>query len=159
MDVRIKLYRKIEVGRKQLAYMQDEDVFRDFLRENIGKHSRKDMTVKELERLVSLLGGAGATFTAPAKKRAAKKTDEKVIRGGERSDFLQLTSDMPFYKEKRQMLAIWRKLGYNLASLDTRVKRAFGVDAFVWLKEGEHIRTLLSDLQRREKAFDKKAHA
>ena len=41
-------------------------------------------------------------------------------------------------------------------SLDTRVKRAFGCHCFVWLKDGKQISILLSDLQRREKAFEKK---
>ena len=63
---------------------------------------------------------------------------------------------MPYAREKRQILAIWRKLGYSMTSLDTRVKRAFGVHCFVWLQNGEQISTLLSDLQRREKAFEKK---
>lgn len=63
---------------------------------------------------------------------------------------------MPYAAEKRQIAAIWRKLGYALPSLDTRVKRAFGVDFFAWLKDGEQIRRLLADLERREKAFDKK---
>lgn len=66
---------------------------------------------------------------------------------------------MPYAREKRQILAIWRKLGYSMTSLDTRVKRAFGTHCFVWLQNGEQISTLLSDLQRREKAFDKRQRA
>ena len=66
---------------------------------------------------------------------------------------------MPYAREKRQILATWRKLGYSMTSLDTRVKRAFGIHCFVWLQNGEQISTLLSDLQRREKAFEKKRKA
>ena len=73
-----------------------------------------------------------------------------------RPDWIEITDAMPFAAEKRQILAIWRKLGYSMTSLDTRVKRAFGVPYFVWLRNGEQVSTLLSDLQRREKAFDKK---
>lgn len=46
-----------------------------------------------------------------------------------------------------------------MTSLDTRVKRAFGCHCFAWLKDGEQISILLSDLQRREKAFKKKRKA
>ena len=63
---------------------------------------------------------------------------------------------MPYAAEKRQILAIWRKLGYSMNSLDTRVKRAFGVPVFVWVQSRDQLSTLLSDLQRREKAFDRK---
>lgn len=73
-----------------------------------------------------------------------------------RPDWIEITDDMPFAAEKRQILAIWRKLGYSMTSLDTRVKRAFECPYFVWLKDGKQISTLLSDLQRREKAFEKK---
>ena len=66
---------------------------------------------------------------------------------------------MPFAAEKRQILAIWRKLGYSMTSLNTRCKRAFGVELFVWMQNGKQISTLLSALQRREKAFDKKQKA
>ena len=66
---------------------------------------------------------------------------------------------MPYAAEKRQILAIWRKLGYSMTSLDTRCKRAFNVPLFVWMQNGDQISILLSDLQRRERAFDKKRKA
>lgn len=43
-----------------------------------------------------------------------------------------------------------------MASLDTRVKRASGVHCFVWLQNEEQVPTLLSDLQYREEAFERK---
>lgn len=36
---------------------------------------------------------------------------------------------------------------------------AFGIPVFVWMQDFGQLSTLLSDLQRREKAFDKKAGA
>ena len=79
--------------------------------------------------------------STPAEREAASVSGERVP---------------PFAAEKRQILAIWRKLGYSMTSLDTRVRRAFGCPCFVWLKNEEQISTLLSDLQRREKAFDRR---
>ena len=74
-----------------------------------------------------------------------------------RADWIEITDSMPFAKEKREILAIWHKLGYTMDSLDTRVKRAFGVECFEWLQDGGQISTLLSDLQRREKSRERKA--
>ena len=63
---------------------------------------------------------------------------------------------MPHAREKRAILAIWRKLGYSMTSLDTRVKREFGAEIFVWLQDGAAVSRLLTDLQRREKAFERR---
>lgn len=148
-EMRLALYRKIEVARKQIPQM-DEVAFRQLLRNEYGVDSRKDMTVRQLSRLVHLFAEMGAKYTKPPK---AKKRE---TRPHSREDWMEITDSMPFAAEKRQIAAIWRKLGYSLNSLDTRVKRAFGVHCFAWLKDGESISILLSDLQRREKSFDKK---
>ena len=49
--MRLGLYRKIEIARKQLPYM-DEETFRALLRSEFGVSSRKDMTIHQLSRLV-----------------------------------------------------------------------------------------------------------
>lgn len=149
-EQRLAMYRKIEVGRRQIPQM-DEEAFRQLLQNEFGKSSRKDMTNRELARLINILASYGAVFTS-----AKRKTQPKKALGANRGDFIEITDSMPCAAEKRQILAIWRKLGYSLSSLDTRVKRAFGEHCFIWLKNREQISTLLSDLQRREKAFDKK---
>lgn len=149
-EMRVALYRKIEVGRKQLPQM-DEEAFRQLLHNEFGVRSRKDMSVSQLSRLARILAEFGAKYTAPAKSR-----NNRVTASG-RPDFVEITDSMPYAAEKRQILAIWRKLGYSMTSLDTRVKRAFGEHRFVWLQDGEKIGILLSDLQRREKSFDRKS--
>lgn len=151
--MRLGLYRKIEIARKQLPAM-DEEAFRALLRSEFGVSSRKDMSVNQLSRLVQHFAAVhGVTYTAPAKSRNPRVTPHG------RPDFIEITDSMPYAREKRQILAIWRRLGYSMTSLDTRVKRAFGCHCFVWLQNGDHISTLLSDLQRREKAFEKKRKA
>lgn len=151
--MRLGLYRKIEVARKQLPEM-DEEAFRDLLRSKFGVGSRKDMNIHQLSRLVQLFTETyGVAYTAPAKSRNRRVTPHG------RPDWIEITDSMPFAAEKRQILAIWRKLGYSMTSLNTRCKRAFGVELFVWMQNGKQISTLLSDLQRREKAFDKKQKA
>ena len=151
--IRLGLYRKIEIARKQLPNM-DEEAFRGLLRSEYGVSSRKDMNVNQLSRLVQLFAAQyGVKYTATAKSR-----NNRVTPHG-RPDFIEITDSMPYAAEKRQILAIWRKLGYSMTSLNTRVKRAFGCHCFVWLQNGDHISTLLSDMQRREKAFEKKRKA
>ena len=151
--MRLGLYRKIEIARKQLPAM-DEEAFRALLRSEFGVSSRKDMSVNQLSRLVQHFAAVhGVTYTAPAKSRNPRVTPHG------RPDFIEITDSMPYAREKRQILAIWRRLGYSMTSLDTRCKRAFGVPVFVWMQNGEQIATLLSDLQRREKAFEKKRKA
>ena len=151
--MRLGLYRKIEIARKQLPAM-DEEAFRALLRSEFGVSSRKDMSVNQLSRLVQHFAAVhGVTYTAPAKSRNPRVTPHG------RPDFIEITDSMPYAREKRQILAIWRRLVYSMTSLDTRCKRAFGVPVFVWMQNGEQIATLLSDLQRREKAFEKKRKA
>ena len=148
-NMRLGLYRKIEIARKQLPDM-DEEAFRDRLRNEYGVSSRKEMSVSQLSRLVHDFAREGVVFTAPAKAK------NKEVRPHSRPDWVEITDSMEYAPEKRQILAIWRKLGYSVNSLDTRVKRAFGVPLFVWMKDREQLSTLLSDLQRRERTFDRK---
>ena len=148
-NMRLGLYRKIEIARKQLPDM-DEEAFRDRLRNEYGVSSRKEMSVSQLSRLVHDFAREGVVFTAPAKAK------NKEVRPHSRPDWVEITESMDYAEEKRQIAAIWRKLGYSMNSLDTRVKRAFGVPLFVWMKDREQLSTLLSDLQRRERTFDRK---
>lgn len=148
-NMRLGLYRKIEIARKQLPDM-DEEAFRERLRNEYGVSSRKDMSVSQLSRLVHDFAREGVVFTAPAKAK------NKEVRPHSRPDWVEITDSMSYAPEKRQILAIWRKLGYSMNSLDTRVRRAFGVPLFVWMKDREQLSTLLSDLQRRERTFDRK---
>lgn len=43
--------------------------------------------------------------------------------GHTRPDWIEITDSMPHAPVKRQILVIWKKLGYSMGSLDTRVKR------------------------------------
>ena len=149
-NLRIGLYRKIEVARKQLPDM-DEEAFRYLLRTQFGVESRKEMNVHQLAMLVHHFAELGVTYTAPAKAR------NKAVKPHSRPDWIEITDSMPHAQEKRQILAIWRKLGYSMTSLDTRCKRSFGVPVFVWMQDRDKISILLSDLQRREKSFDARA--
>ena len=73
-----------------------------------------------------------------------------------RPDWIEVREDDPLANEKRAILAIWKGLGYSMSSLDTRVKRNFGVESFAWLHDTRSVCMLLSDLQRRERARKRK---
>ena len=101
--MRLGLYRKIEIARKQLPAM-DEEAFRALLRSEFGVSSRKDMSVNQLSRLVQHFAAVhGVTYTAPAKSRNPRVTPHG------RPDFIEITDSMPYAREKRQILAIWRR--------------------------------------------------
>lgn len=145
-DQRKGMNAKIAIARKQLG--MDDDVYREKLRNEYSVESSKELNAHQLNSLVQKFAALGAEFTS--------KGTNKRVKPHSRPDWVEITDSMPFAAEKRQIAAIWKKLGYSMSSLDTRVKRAFGVELFVWLHDGEKLSTLLSDLQRREKAFDKK---
>ena len=147
--MRLGLYRKIEVARRQLPHM-DEATFRNILQTEYGVTSRKDMTTKQLAALVHYFARLGAEYKKPEKARNNRVTSRA------RPDFINIPDSDPYASSKRQILAIWRKLGYSMSRLDTRVKRAFDVNCLAYLDDWHSLKTLLSDLQRREKAFDLK---
>lgn len=145
---RLGLYRKIEIARKQLSEMSDDEFFRDWLEDNFGVRSRKELSVGQLSRLVTMLGTMGATYTS---KGSPAKAHPHA-----RADWIEIPSDTPHAAMKRQICTIWRKLGYNLLSLQVRVQREFNVPSILWLKDKKSLTRLLTDLQKREKAFDAK---
>lgn len=145
---RLGIYAKIAIARKQLDL--DEDTYREMLQNDFGKSSAKDLNVHELARLLQKFASLGVSFTH-------KGTNKKVTPHA-RPDWIEITDSMSFAKQKREILLIWRKLGYSMSSLDTRIKREFNCHLFVWLDKEADIKKLLCDLQSREKTFLRKQH-
>ena len=112
----------------------------------------RQIAEKELTALLRHFTECGVQFVSKTDK---KRTNTKSSPHS-RPDWINITPSMPFYSQKKQILAIWKKLGYSMTSLDTRVQREFGSYSFVWLKDEKSIIALLTDLQKRERAFDKK---
>ena len=148
---RLGLYKKIEIGRDQLPEMDDDTFFRDWLENNYGKRSRTDLSVPQLVRVVDAFAKMGAVFTSGGTN---KKSKPHV-----RPDWMEIPEGTANAPMKREICAIWRKLGYSMTSLETRVKREFGVPTLLWLHDEKKLSILLTDLQKREKAFDKKRAA
>jgi hypothetical protein len=147
------LYAKVEIARKQLPGMEDDDFFRDWMAGKFyGKRSRKDLTYPELKRLVDLLARMGAVYTS---KKDKKNRERPYVR----PDWIEIPDDDPNAAAKRAICLIWRKLGYAMTSLETRVEREFGIVSILCLHETGQLSALLTDLQKREKSFDQKRAA
>jgi phage gp16-like protein len=158
------LYAKIAIARKQLPDM-DEETYRALLGNTFrGKTSSTKLSYAELNRLVDMLADMGAVFTAKGASCAQREpSDAKRSHGNTRvtpkarPDWIEVHDGDEHGPQKRAILAIWKKLGYSMSSLETRVRREFLVESFAWLHDPDQIKRLLTDLQARERAFDRKA--
>lgn len=149
MQNRNPLYAKIAIARKQLPGLDDEDTYRDLLSNMFQKKSAKDLNFQQLSRLVEHFASLGANFTQKPKPK---------VKPHARSDYYSIANDQ-FGPMKRMICAIWHKLGYDMTSLDTRCQREFDVESFAWLRDKKQLTRLLTDMQQREKAFNKQQTA
>jgi len=153
VENRNPLYAKIEIARAQLPGMDEDDFFRDWMASRFyGKRSRKDLSFQELKRLVDLLGRMGAVY-------AGKKPQKKQARPYVRADFIEISDDDPNAPAKRMICAIWRKLGYALTGLETRIDRQTGIVTILALHDKKQLSAILTDLRKREKSFEKRAES
>lgn len=109
--------------------------------------------MKALAQLVDHLAGLGAEFTSGAATPKAKP-GYQARPAQRRSDFYEIP-DGPRARVKRYIAAMWRELGYDMVSLDTRTKREFEVEAFRWLEDEKALHRLVTDLEKRLKAKDR----
>ncbi len=144
MAARNGLLGKAHMGGKQLG--MDEETWRGMLEERYGVRSARDLSDRQLVLLVDHLAGLGAQFTS--KGRPRNKPGYRAGAASRRSEFYEIPPG-PSARTKRYIAALWRELGYDMLSLDTRVKREFGVEAFRWLEDEGALARLVQDLRRR----------
>jgi hypothetical protein len=149
MDHKKAMLAKVNIGRGQLPEYGDEDTWRDML-ENIGGNRRSSqMSEAQLARVIHFMAERGAVFTSRKQAGAAgKNAAYKAKAAQRRSDFYEIP-DGPYAPQMRKIAALWQELGYAMTSLDARVKRQFGVDAFRWLRDPAKLQTLGRDLEKR----------
>lgn len=119
-------YAKINIGCKQLGIHKH-----DLLHDKYGLESSKDLTPAQTVGLIEHLKRKGAVFTGKGGK------DFKRVKPG------------PAARQQRYILAMWNALGYDIAKLDTRVKKQFGVERFEWVTEHADLHVLITDLEAR----------
>jgi hypothetical protein len=115
-----------------------------------GKRSLRALSFQELVRLVDLLGRMGAKYTS---KGDGKRQKRPYIR----PDFIEVPDDDPNAQVKRMICAIWRRLGYSMTGLETRVERQTGILSILALQDRGQLSAILTDLRKREKSFDARA--
>ena len=145
------LYAKIAIARKQLPHL-DEDAYRELLKKEFGKESAKDLNWYQLEKLVHVLATLGASFESRGSSR--KVTAEA------RPDWISVPDDAPHASIKAPDFGdLGRSSATAWPDLETRIRRQFGTHTFAWVHDHEKFTALLTDLQKRERAFDKKGAA
>ncbi|MDR1398131.1 MAG: DUF1018 domain-containing protein [Desulfarculales bacterium] len=144
------MYAKTEIARKQLPGMGDDNFFQDWMASKFfGKRSRRNLTFDELKRMVDLLGRMGAHYTT-------NKPGGQQKRPYVRPDFIEVSDDDPNAPTKRMICAIWHKLGYSMTGLETRIGRQTGLSSILTLHDRKELSAILTDLRKREKAFERR---
>lgn len=124
---------KIHVAKKDRGL--DDDEYRTLLRDVTGKDSAADLTWQERARVLDRFMDLGW------KPKPNKRTKPKGL--------VHVPDSTPHAQQKRYLLALARKLGWSLGGLDTRCRRQFGVDKFLWLQDQGHLQTLGRDMVKR----------
>ncbi|XPV77662.1 MAG: regulatory protein GemA [Desulfovibrio sp.] len=127
---------KVHIARKQLT--MPEDAYRDMLGDLFGVESSSRLNLDQLSRLCDHFEKLGAVFT----KRATSKPKTST-------EYYHVPDGVSFADQKRFIAAMWHALGWNMKGLDTRCKKQFEVDSFVWLNSQRKLQVLAKDLQNR----------
>lgn len=128
---------KIHIAKKELGLT--DEAYRDMLHIHFGVSSAKNLLPKQVVVLLNKFRAKGwrpKTNVKNGRKGTAKSANFKEIVG-------------PDARQKRYILALWNALGYDVAKLDARCKKQFGVERFEWLKDGHDLFVLVTDLRAR----------
>lgn len=127
---------KIHMGKKQLGL--DDETYRAMLNDMFGVTTAAKLNFKQRYRLMRHMEERGAVFASKSKP-TAKPTE----------DFYVIPDGAPHVQQKRYILALWKKLGWKMSGIDTRMKKQFGVESFIWLKDQASLQTITKDLVSR----------
>lgn len=130
------LLAKVHIGKKALG-MADGD-YRAVLDARYGVGSAGDLTLRQLDDLVSYFEKQGVEYPEPG---------QRAKRPGKR--FYEVPDGVHFDRQKRLIAAMWCALGWNMSGLDARCARQFKVAKFLWLKDQGQLQTLAKDLHNR----------
>ncbi len=137
MSNRRALLAKVHIALKDLGI--DDAAYRGVLAELFGKKSAKDLSDKQLVALCEHFTRRGWE---------PKRKTSKGVKPA-RKDFYEIPKGVGLERIKKYIAGLWKMLGYELAGLDTRVKKQFGVDKFLWLDDMAALQILAKDLWNR----------
>ena len=135
---------KIHMGKKQLGL--DDETYRVMLDEMFGVTSAGKLNSKQRYRLIRHMEERGAVFVSKNEKNSHAQT-KKVQRT--KNDFYAIPDGVPFVSQKRYLLVLWKKLGWKLSGVDTRMKRQYGIESLAWIGEQYQMQTVLNDVINR----------
>ena len=142
--------KKIRWGAAQISAFNDEETWRGMLEAIGGSRSLSDMSLKGMSRVVDHLAREyGIEFESAKAKRTGDKP-YKTKTSQRRSDFYDIP-DGPNAKQKRYICAMWKDLGYDMTSIDTRIAREFGIKTFLWCNDQDDLQRIGRDLEVRLK--------
>lgn len=128
---------KIHIAKKELGLT--DEAYRDMLHLHFQVDSAKDLLLKQVVVLLNLFRARG--WKPKANVKAGRKSTAKS------GNFKEITG--PNARQKRYILALWNALGYDVAKLDARCQKQFGVARFEWLKDDHALFVLVTDLRTR----------
>lgn len=134
---------KIHIAVKDLGLTDEE--YRDIMRHHFaGSESAKELTSGQARVLLGIFRRKG--WSGPKQRTTVKKgrTGSRTV-----NDNYRQIGAGPYAKMQRKILAMWAALGYDVALLDARCKKQFGVDRIEWLQDYDRLRVLITDLQAR----------
>jgi len=130
---------KVHIGKKALGWRDDD--YRAVLQGRYGAESAALLADRDLADLCEYMQRQGVKF----RRRAVGKTRQAP---SPRS-FYPIPEGTPYERQKRWICALWAKLGYDPAGLDTRVDQQFRVAKLVWLHDQNALQILAKDLYTR----------
>lgn len=124
------------MGKKQLGL--DDDTYRAMLNDMFGKTSAGKLDFRQRYRLIKHMEERGVQFTSKSKSSGKPK-----------EDFYVIPDNVPHVDQKRYILALWKELGWKMSGIDTRMKKQFGVEKFLWCNDQQALQTIAKDLINR----------
>jgi ParB-like chromosome segregation protein Spo0J len=131
-------YAKIAIACKDLGIDRHT-----LLADKYGVISSKDLTGPQVRDLLAHLRAKGW--------RPRKKAEVKEGRSARRivDNNFRAIKKGPAARQQRYILALWNALGYDVAKLDARCKKQFGIDRIEWVVDHDQLHVLITDLQAR----------
>lgn len=138
------LLAKVHIGKKAMGWSEDD--YRAILQGRYGRQSAAELELRDLEDFCEHLRGQGVRFKPQDKAK-------------EKQGWTPIPDGVPYAQQKKYIAALWQALGWNLAGLDKRVRKQFGVEKLAWLHDQAALQTLAKDLWNRckKKGLDPEA--
>lgn len=142
MATKKQLIQKVKIAQKQIGIPDDD--YRELLENSYGVESCTKLTMQQLNGLIHHFQNHYGW-----KAKSVSKKPKSGINVGYQGDYIKIDDSDPLAQQKRYALVLAKNLGWKLSGLDTRCKKQFHVERFVWIKKQIHMQTLIKDMINR----------